>query len=59
MELSGQLHAPAALSGEKARFIGDWLSPDSVYMLWRRKEPLSLPEIEPRSSSPQANTYIN
>jgi hypothetical protein len=42
MEVSGQLHAPSALSPGKEptgiHWIGGWLDPESVWTLWRREK---------------------
>jgi hypothetical protein len=54
MEVSGQLHAPAALHlGRELPFPvveETWWAPEPVWTLWSREK--FLPAIEPRSSSP-------
>jgi len=64
MELSGQLHAPAALAQGKSPgtpYIGGYEGPraglDAVAK--RKLASLPLPGTEPRSSNPQPSLYID
>jgi hypothetical protein len=56
MEVSGQLHAPAALPrGERTRgthWIGDWMDPRADLDVVEKRKILLVPGIEPRPSNP-------
>jgi hypothetical protein len=59
MELSGQLHAPAALLPESTALVTGWAS-EPVWTRWRiQKISQPLPRIETRSSSPQPSHYTD
>jgi len=63
MEVNGHIHAPVTLSQDKSpgtHCIGGWVGARGGLEAVMGKFPsLSLPGIEPRSSSPQHNAYTD
>jgi hypothetical protein len=63
MEVSGQLHASTSLPPGKSpdiHLIRGWLDPRiGLVAVAKRKKPLSLPGIEPPSSSPYLSPYTD